>query len=255
VTLLDTGCTQQPLPGKTISVEGDPFSVQIVNATDPSPTPSLSPDHYTSSSFTLGAKVGIAVGGLLLVLAIAGFCIVWNGKRRRRAFLRRLEARTGGKGWPTPSTNAEMFETPVSQRALRGWDDSPSSAHTEKHFPPYFSPYQSQYNSPVSAVEGPSQPQWPVSNSLQQQQQQEIGIALGGDDSSGHWDEGEPSRGKKRQESYEMHEVESEYSGSGKMPMEPEPPVLHHPGFGRQGANPPRNYTLTEEDAKRGHAV
>lgn len=92
---------------------------------------------------------------------------------------------------------------------------------------------------------------WPENS---QQPMQEIGIALGGDESSGHWD-GYDSKGKERgPETYEMHEVESDRSGSGKMPTEPEPPALHHPGHGRHGSSPPR-YGLTEEDAKNGFAV
>jgi len=157
-----------------------------------------------------------------------------------------------------------MFETPLSQKPLRGgWDDSPMSAHTEQNFPRYFSPYSSQYNSPVSALQGQNMP-WPETGT--QRRQHEIGVALGGDDSSGHWTdppEAESSKGKQRdlEEAYEMHEVESDRSaggsnGSGKMPMEPEPPVLHHPGYGRQGGrSPPRKYELTEEDARRGFAL
>lgn len=221
-----------------------------MNAT--TPTPSLPASAFTSSSFTLGAKVGIAVGGLLLMMAILGFCIVWNGKRRRRRFLRRLEMQNAQQVWPTPpAPNREMFETPMSQKPLRGWDDSPMSAGTEKTLPRYFSPYSSQYNSPVSALEAPSM-QWPESS---QRTPHEIGIALGGDESSGHWDGHDPKGKERKVETYEMHEVESDHSGSGRMPREPEPPVLHHPGNGRNGGSPPRRYGLTEEDARNGFAL
>lgn len=228
VTILDAACSQMPLPGTLVSVAGDPFSDTQVNITEPTPTGN--PKDYTSSSFTLGAKVGIAIGGVLFILGIIGFCIVWNGKRRRRAFLRRLEAQHGQGGWPP--LPGDMFETPVSQKPLTGWQDSPLSAHSEKVFPRYFSPYSSQYNSPTSAVEGPGNFQWP-----DQTQTREIGIALGGkDDKSANPDV--KGKGKDMEEMYEMNEVDSQ--GNEYMPKVPDAPVLHHPGYGR--GNPNRLY-------------
>jgi hypothetical protein len=59
-----------------------------------------------------------------------------------------------------------MFETPISQRPLRGWDDSPLSAGTEvtdRTFNRHISPYSSNYNSPVSAIEAPHM-NWPALN-------------------------------------------------------------------------------------------
>ncbi|KAK4228266.1 hypothetical protein QBC38DRAFT_162772 [Podospora fimiseda] len=163
VHILEAACEQKPEVGSTISVSGDPFSEvspivivppQITYATVPAP------DYGPVS---LGARVGIAIGGIVFILFVAGFCIVCNGKRRRRAFLRDLERRNGANpGWPHPSTrygghggHGDMFETPVSQKALRGWENenSPTSALTEttdRPFPRYFSPYNSQFNSPVS---------------------------------------------------------------------------------------------------------
>lgn len=172
ITLLNASCTQRPEVGSTISFRGDPFANEYNNITitDPEPKGLPLPDYGPVS---LGARVGIAFGGLALILFILGFGIVCNGKRRRRRFLRELERRNAGQGWPHPKTRhaghggsgGEMFETPVSQRPLRGWDESPISAHTDgpAALPRYFSPYSSQYNSPVSATDGvpASGVQWP----------------------------------------------------------------------------------------------
>jgi len=175
--MMDTACQQKPLPGHTISIEGNPFSADQVNATQPTETPlyTYTPD---KSVLNLGARVGIAIAGILLILTVAGSCIVWNGKRKRQAFLRDLEKRHAHQGWPHPKTphgssggGPDMFETPLSQKPLRGWGDSPVSAVTETTegggqgglpLPRYFSPYASTYNSPVSAGGGPSTANWPT---------------------------------------------------------------------------------------------
>ena len=187
--ILEAACEQRPAPGSTISIRGDPFdntkSVEIVP-----PEPSFSSVPTTDyGPISLGARVGIAFGGIAFLLALAGFCVVCIGKRRRRRFLRELEQRHGamaavpGQGWPHPKTryggddggNGDMFETPVSQRPLRGWGDnsenSPVSGHTDGPYPRYFSPYTSTYNSPVSAggAGGPSNVVWPTTLPTQEQ--------------------------------------------------------------------------------------
>ncbi|KAL2179226.1 uncharacterized protein P884DRAFT_220386 [Thermothelomyces heterothallicus CBS 202.75] len=332
VTILEAACEQRPDPGFTVSIAGDPFDPNVaVSIVEPHPDASSvpTPDYGPVS---LGARVGIAFGGLAFILVVAGVCIVCNGKRRRRAFLRELERRHGGQGWPHPKTRyggssssgggPDMFETPVSQQPLRGWEtESPVSAHTDAPFPRYFSPYSSQYASPVTSPEAPgsSHHQWPalVPQHTEQQQQQQfyqmtqtqspsthgspppafsqwptsnpeqihaqhvqgqtgpaIGIALGGDEASLRSKasnlnlNGYPidSKGKQRDEAYEMHEVESPYgygngtangnaswTGNGNgdskdhrpyeypfsMPAEPQAPVLHHPGYGRHHGSRP----------------
>lgn len=262
IITLQAGCEQQPAPGSTVALDGTVFSTQQVNATDPSSNAEVDPDWFDHGPLTLGAKVGIAVGGLALLLAVLGFCIVWNGKRRRKAFLRTLEAKHGHNGWPSPATNintrthggGDMRETPLSQRPLRGWDDSPMTANTEQTFPRYFSPYSSQYNSPISANDGPSMP-WPP---VAAQHNQSIGLAISPD--GGNWDRSADHRDRAHNEgaeSYEMHEVDSagsEQASRGKQRMQAQPPVLGHPGYGRSENSPPRTYKLTEDDARTGAA-
>ncbi|KOS19348.1 hypothetical protein ESCO_000422 [Escovopsis weberi] len=173
MTVLHAGCTQKPEPGVTLGILGNLFSNNAVKIVPPSPTATINPDWFDQGPLTLGGKVGIAIGCIIFVLMLAGMAVIWRGKKRRRQFLRKIETQyantntntkhnegggEGGGGWPSPQR--DMGETPLSQRPLRGWDDSPMTLSTEKTFPRYFSPYSSQYNSPVSAQEG-HQMAWP----------------------------------------------------------------------------------------------
>lgn len=191
VSMLQVGCSQKPQPGSTISIDGSIFSTTLMNETSPTPTSTWT-NINSSGPLSLGAKVGIAVGGLCLILAITGFCIVWNGRRHRRAFLRKLEMHHKDSGWPHPGAKGrvpvihrgpDMNETPLSQKPLRGWDDSPLSATaSDPSYARYFSPYSSQHNSPVNGADASAmimaQQQWPAEfhddpNFLQHHQQQE----------------------------------------------------------------------------------
>lgn len=184
--LLQAGCDQKPALGATLSVAGAIFSTTLLNETTPTPTSTWT-SVVNAGPLSLGAKVGIAIGALCLLLAAAGACIVCNGRRRRRAFLRKLEARAKeeGAGWPhpgggsgglvserrqpPPTRGLEMNETPLSQKPLRGWDDSPLSATASEpgsssgYGGRYFSPYASQQTSPVNGVmsQQQQQHQWP----------------------------------------------------------------------------------------------
>lgn len=268
-----------------MSVEGEPFSTIPINITAPSQAPlfTIVPE---ASHISLGGKVGIAIGGIAGLLALAGCGIVCNGRRRRKKYLRKLQAKNTEKGWPTPSAGgADMFETPSSQKPLRGgWDDSPVSAAAEKPLPRYVSPYSTNaYNSPVSAGEGRSNMQWPAvafPNSTQEKLAQmaieqeserhptplEIGVALGGDDpsirtkpSNQSFQSQGPQWDQKRErgdEEYELREVPAEGDSSFRVPVPPFAPVLQHPGFGRKYSPPQSRYGgLTEVDARSGAAV
>lgn len=187
LTVLSGACTQQPTPGNLIALEGDIFSKEAMNVTDPSKAISSTFNH-NKGVLSLGAKVGIAISGVLLFLVITGFCIVCNGKRRRRRALAEHQKKTGYANWiaeqqaSNPQQPPSMFEannagpafhdSPASQRPLvRGhlWgqpssavqEESPASAFGEKA---YFSPYSSQYSSPVSAYDQvqPVGREWPM---------------------------------------------------------------------------------------------
>lgn len=281
---LEAGCDQRPAPGLLIGLDGNIFEDKMVNATAASPSASVDPSWFDDGPLTLPIKVAIGAAGVVVLLFLAGAFIIWNGRRRRRAFLRKIESRNSKMaGWASPqqtqqmksfpfpqqagATRPETHDTPLSQRPLvrAGWDDSPMTAGTEeKPFPRYFSPYSSQYNSPVSAHDTPG-PQW-----QQTPAPQNIGVALGGDDSSGRWS---PERDH-TPESYEMHNVDSTdhyrhhqqqqqiYEQQQQVhqqlqqqyPQHPQPPTLAHPGYGRSSESPPRRYGLGEDDAAGGRA-
>lgn len=240
VTVLQAGCEQQPDGDATIAVEGEVFSDDFVVVADPTTHAKVDPSWFDQGPLDVPAIAGIVSGGVVAVLIVAGCCIIWRGKRRRRAFLRNYDAKNGspGKGWPSPiqtSNMKEVSDTPLSQKPLRTWDDSPQSSNAEQPFQRYFSPYSSQFNSPVSATDAQQQ-QWPVlgpnhaqhvqhlqqmhHQQLYQQHQQPqqyapppphtmgepIGVAIG----SEHGSESSDSKGKTMQptEEYEMHNVE-----------------------------------------------
>ncbi|KAF7549844.1 hypothetical protein G7Z17_g6103 [Cylindrodendrum hubeiense] len=270
VIALQAGCEQQPVAGITIGLDGTVFSAVKVNITEPSAVATANPDWFDDGPITLGAKVGIAIGGLVFILVVLGCGIVWNGKRRRRAFLRQLESKHGHEGWPSPHQR-EMHETheshethatPLSQRPLRGWDDSPMSATTtEKTYPRYFSPYSSQYNSPVSAQDGGPSMQWPGPT---HPSHSPSGFALSAE-LSNRWDPSlaDAYRRQGSAETYEMHDVDSSAGASFRdrmqihqaMGMGQEPPMLGHPGYGRSENSPPRRYPVAEDDTKVGSAA
>lgn len=240
--MLHAGCLQRPEQGVSVGVSGDPFSTTSITITSPTPIATVDPAWFDNGPLNLGAKVGIAVGGFILLLIILGIFIVWNGKRRRRAFLRKLDIKTATRGWPSSHAQiptGEMFETPVSQRPLNGsWGDSPLSPTQDRPFPRYISPYSSQCNSPVAGnapdMAWPSAALSPVHN---------IGVALGGtpsNDSYG-WESGyTQDKGKGHPvESIELHHVDS--SGSDSSAMRRERQYSH-------------DYALTEADKRRGNA-
>lgn len=205
-------------------MEGSPFSVIPVNITEPTPTATFIPNYYPGP-LDLDARVGIAFGSLVLILIVAGIFIIWNGKRKRRAFLKRLETKINKRpaGWPSPidTSTGPYFDkgstqkpprtwddTPLSQKPLRDWDNSPQSVETEKFPTRYFSPYSSRFNSPDANVDAKHM-QWPSDNKLARSpvsDMREIGVALGGPEPSPMWQD---SKGKgASEEVYELKEVE-----------------------------------------------
>lgn len=264
MNVLDGACRLQPSPGLTLSLDGDVFSSYNVSVSAPTASAGLE-SSGPSGPLSLGAIVGVVIGGVVGLLALAGCCIVTMGKRRRKEYLRRREEQM--KHWPTPQMGGgEMFETPtsqrplrgwdetpVSQRPLRGWDESPVSAATDHAYPQYYSPYSSQYNSPVSAAEVPRQMPWPIEKA------QSIGVALSPDreQSEDHWgDRKGKDKAAREREEYELQEGVNSGGGFGHGYVPPPPPskapVLGHPGYGR---SPPRSVDLTEDDFASGRAI
>ncbi|KAI8633273.1 hypothetical protein F5Y19DRAFT_295047 [Xylariaceae sp. FL1651] len=260
VSILSGACQLQLQPPQTIPLTGSIFSNARTNVTTPTPT-AAAHAHDNVGPLSYGALAGVVIGGVVLLLILGGCGVVINGKRRRKHYLRRREEQM--KNWPTPLAGGEMFETPLSQRPLRGWEDSPVSATTTDGafpYPRYFSPYTTQFDSPVSAVEGHGHAtQWPTEKA------QSIGVALSPDRdvSEGQWGD---RKGKDRVDDsvdgYELQEGVNSAGGHG-FPIPPPPPVpseapvLGHPGYGRQGQTYPSQRTppssSSSPDDSRGH--
>ncbi|ORY71509.1 uncharacterized protein BCR38DRAFT_382160 [Pseudomassariella vexata] len=249
INVLNGACKMQPTPGLTLALEGSIFSADTVNVTTPTPTATFTASG-PSGPLSLGAIVGVAVAGTAVLLGVAGFCIVANGKRRRKAYLRKREQQYKNNHWPSPGVGGEMFETPVSQKPLRGWDESPVSAGTDSTYPRYISPYSSQYNSPVSALDGPSHMNWPSEKT------QNIGVALSpdGERSNDFWgDKKGKDRAEVERDEYELQEGVNNGGGQGQQypyvsPPPPMAPTLGHPGYGRHGPTPQQSGRGTPEE-------
>lgn len=194
---------------------------------------------------SIGAKVGIAVGALVVLLAITGFCIIWNGRRRRRRILQQRQRDSGYADWRTQhnfeqaevhggngagdtpmqdgsSSAGGFFDSPASTRPLvnsRPWapanreEESPLSAVGEKA---YFSPYSSHYSSPISPEQQMAMGTWSPDR--------KGSVGLGRSQ----------SRNTDR-----IERVEREPDGD-RIEMQNVAPVLLHPGNGRgQPTGPP----------------
>lgn len=253
VIALEAACQQQPVNGAALSLQGSVFSTTTVNITNPSATPTSS---FTPSTggLTLGAKIGIATSVLLFGLGLAGFFIVWCGKRRRRRILAE-KAKANGYEYQvrhsrlgvvgTPQQNdVPFFDSPQSQRPFAnawGHDDiSPASATVEKA---YFSPYTSQYTSPVSAIDRPSQPQeWPRDSKRVVTPDTQRHVPDWPRDSK----QGSFVAGM-RMEGIEMKDVGN--PDAKNWPPNPTP-MLSHPGHGRGALG-----DVSDEDIKKGYVI
>lgn len=244
-TVLDGACSQLPVPGTPLSFEGSAFSTTQLNMTSPTPS---SWTFQAATGLSLGSRIGIAVGAILAALFLAGFCIIWNGRRRRRNVLRKRQAESGYAAWQSQLQHAgqqngsEMnsavsgqggfWDSPQSQRPLnpQHWgaqvptggintdvgqqrgveEESPLSGVGEKA---YFSPYSSQFSSPLSAADQ-GKGEWPG-------------------DRKGSFGHGggsflERLERRERRKREEMESVEMTNVGVA--------PTIRHPGNGRDGA-------------------
>ncbi|KFZ01429.1 hypothetical protein V501_10005 [Pseudogymnoascus sp. VKM F-4519 (FW-2642)] len=169
MTILSASCQQKPGKGALIGVEGDPFSGSRVAITKPYSSADIIASSFNppSGPLNLGAKIGIAVGGFLLILIILGTCIVWRGRRRRRAILANYAGspamaqapRWKGTDDSPQSMSSGAFMTKASnyQWPAQSTDDSPASAvskGTGGAGGAGFSPYVSQHTSPSGPTPG-----------------------------------------------------------------------------------------------------
>jgi len=251
-TVLEAACQQQPSPGTTVSIVGSIFSKTSTNITVPSTT--LSSTYTPHKGLSVGVIVAIAIGGLLLLLLVAGVCTICIGRRRRRKAIADHQRRTGYATWlseqqsqnqpmqfqppDASSGGGQVFhDSPASQRPLvssHPWgpgsareDESPASAMGDKA---YFSPYSSQWSSPVSAQEiaNVRAQEWPG-------------------DRKGSIGHNVPIK-LERSRSTEKRFFPEDDDGD-RIELQNVAPVLLHPGHGRGGGG------LNNYDARQGHAV
>jgi hypothetical protein len=86
---LEAGCRQQPAPGVLLGLNETIFSTNQVSIVDPK---TLEQVQSTKPALETPAIVGIAAGGLVLVLVIAGLTFVCMRKRRNRRARAKAEA-------------------------------------------------------------------------------------------------------------------------------------------------------------------
>jgi hypothetical protein len=164
ITVVYGGCVQTPNPGSILSYQGNVFSKTQVNLTTPSPT-SLPYSNGYSNGLSLGAKVGISVGAILVALFIAGCCIVWNGRRRRRRFLRE-KARQSGYEWDAARHGPPaMADSSAGEHTPGGFFDSPQSQKPFANawgYPQDVKSAHSLQDSPVTPIVRQNRtPDWP----------------------------------------------------------------------------------------------
>ncbi|ELR02471.1 hypothetical protein VC83_07895 [Pseudogymnoascus destructans] len=162
ITIL-AGCAIQN--GAPLPLHKDLFSGDYVNPLD---FRSHADSEATSNSPTmsLGTRIGIAIAGICVLLALIGITIVCCGKRRRRT--RIAERQRGAEGYTGFGSTNRVLPAP---RVTTKWEsnmsgvqeESPMSANAYLNDKNGFSPYSSQYNSPVSARDAvaPQQWEWP----------------------------------------------------------------------------------------------
>lgn len=150
LTTLSAVCKQRPEAGDRIVIDGDIFSGNVVRVGNPEAAADVS-TFTPHTGLTLGAKIGITVGGLVAILIVLGCCIVWRGKRKRRAYLAKFEEKQ-------KYTGGAMQQVPKWKQRQNELNESPQSAHSSTGTRPFQwpSPIGSKVElekSPVSAVE------------------------------------------------------------------------------------------------------
>jgi hypothetical protein len=101
---LEAGCAQRPVPGALVGLDGGLFEDKKVNIT--SPIVATGTKH---KSLTVGAIIGIAVGGVVFLLIVAAVIFICMRKRAARRNIRvksALDSRYGNKEISSPINGA-----------------------------------------------------------------------------------------------------------------------------------------------------
>ncbi|KAI0130047.1 hypothetical protein BJ170DRAFT_298301 [Xylariales sp. AK1849] len=145
---LDAGCQQQPATGTLVGLNDTVFSATMISAADPSASAASS---STRSSLPTTTVVGIAIGAIVLILAISGGFFVRYRKRRNRRL--RLEGspksnvpkRSNHRPASSLSFHCQTHLSPRSPAFFPG--TSESTIHEEKA---YSDPNAALGSNPVS---------------------------------------------------------------------------------------------------------
>jgi hypothetical protein len=272
VTALEAACEQKPAPGHTISIDGSVFQSIPVNITKPDDNTLNRTPGASSHGLSLGSKVGIAAGAVVVLLAITGFCIIWNGRRRRRRILAQRQRESGYQGdagyqdWrqhhdfereDLQGGHPQMMATPQDgSSSAGGFFDSPASTRPLVSQRAWPTPGQQQHQddrimyeeSPLSAV-GEKAYFSPYSSNYSSPVSATDALQA---NVMGNWPQdrkGSLGAGSALGRNRSIDRVEREPEGD-RIEMQNVAPVLLHPGNGRgQPAG------LYSEDARRGKNI
>ncbi|ESZ99423.1 hypothetical protein SBOR_0185 [Sclerotinia borealis F-4128] len=289
-TLLYGACDQQPAPGSTLSFQGSPFSTTQLNMTSPTPT-AVPGTAYPGLS--LNGRIGIAVGVILLALFITGFCIVFNGRRRRRRILHQHQLDTGYAAWKNAHDvdglggHIPVLETHSADSNMTsgsgGFFDSPNSQQALQ--PSYWGqqqPHGGKFNGPAIMTPIEDSPITPMGEKvyLSPYSSQYNSPATASTDANSRSPNGDPwpmdkkgsfgqgggsmaeklkarerERARRKKEEEVLHERNQiELQNMQDFQERNVAPVLGHPGYGRERVRD-EGRGLNSEDLRRGDAV
>ncbi|KAI1415373.1 hypothetical protein F5Y13DRAFT_157256 [Hypoxylon sp. FL1857] len=160
---LDAGCKQQPPTGILIGLNDTVFSETRISSIDPN---TGKPTDDKGPALSVPQIAGIAVGAVVIVLAVAGFLFVHIRKRRnRRLLLGDIKASTAGqkKSRHRPASSLSFrCQTHLTPRSPAFFPNPSDSTIEEEK--PYVGPFSALGSHPISP-ESPRQSGWRVQNS------------------------------------------------------------------------------------------
>ncbi|KAI1138647.1 hypothetical protein F5Y05DRAFT_45997 [Hypoxylon sp. FL0543] len=159
---LDAGCKQQPPTGMLVGLNDTVFSETRISPIDPN---AGKPTDDKGPALSVPQIAGIAVGAVVLILALAGFLFVHIRKRRNRRLLLgdvRVPATGGKKSRHRPASSLSFrCQTHLTPRSP-AFFPNPSDGTIEEE-KPYVGPFSALASHPVSP-RSPREASWPAQN-------------------------------------------------------------------------------------------